>query len=104
MSYIVVYVTVKDLAEGRKLAEHLLAKKLAACVNIVNGVESHYRWEGKLEQSQEVLLIIKTRKTLFLKLTQAVKEIHSYQVPEIISLPIVAVDKNYASWLSAELK
>ena len=104
MEYVVVYVTAKDRAEGRKIARHLLTKKLAACVNIVNGIESHYRWEGKLEQSKEVLLVIKTSKVLFTKVAQAVKEVHSYQVPEIIALPLVAGEKNYLSWLAGETR
>ncbi len=102
MEFVVVYVTACDLAEGRKIAQQLLAQKLAACVNIVSGIESHYRWEGKLEQSSEVLLVIKTRKTHFAKLTKAVKGIHSYNVPEIIALPIVAGDKKYLAWLRQE--
>ncbi len=104
MSCVVVYVTAKDLAEGRKIAQYLLAQKLAACVNIVNAVESHYSWEGKLEQSSEVLLIIKTRRALFAKLTKAVKQVHSYSVPEIIALPILAGEKKYLTWLAAETK
>lgn len=103
-SFIVVYVTAKDRAEGRKIAQHLLDKKLAACVNIVNGIESHYRWEGKLEQSKEVLLVIKTRKALFAKLTKAVQEVHSYQIPEIIALPVVAGEKKYLTWLAGETR
>jgi periplasmic divalent cation tolerance protein len=104
MEYIVVYVTAKDRAQGRKIARHLLTKKLVACVNIVNGIESHYRWEGKLEQSKEVLLVIKTSKVLFSKVAQAVKEVHSYQVPEIIALPLVAGEENYLSWLAGETR
>jgi len=104
MNNIVIYVTAKDGIEGRKIAKHLLAHKLVACVNIVNNIESHYRWEGKLEQSSEVLLVIKTRRALFVKVARAVKEVHSYKVPEIIALPIVTGEKNYLSWLAAETK
>ncbi len=102
MKFIAIYVTAKNLIEGRKIAGHLLAKNLAACVNIIDGMESHYRWEGKLEQSREVLLIVKTRKALFTKTAKAVKEVHGYQVPEIIALPIMAGDKKYSAWLAAE--
>lgn len=104
MGYIVVYVTAKDLAEGRKIAGHLLAQKLAGCVNIVNAVESHYYWEGKLEQSSETLLVIKTRKALFAKLVKAVKAVHSYSVPEIIALPVVFGEKKYLEWLKGQTK
>ncbi len=96
------YVTARDLAEGRKIAQHLLAQNVVACVNIVSGVESHYRWEGKLEQSSEVLLVIKTRKALFERLSKAVKDVHSYSVPEIIALPIVDGEKKYLAWLGQE--
>ncbi len=103
-SFIVVYVTAKDRTEGRKIAQYLLDKKLAACVNIVDGIESHYRWEGQLERSNEVLLVIKTRKTYFAKVAKAVKAVHSYQVPEIIALPVVAGDKKYLTWLAGETR
>ncbi len=102
MEFIVVYVTARDLAEGRKIAQHLLTQKLAACVNIVSGVESHYRWEGKLEQSSEVLLVIKARKAHFGKLAKAVKDVHSYSVPEIIALPIADGERKYLTWLRQE--
>lgn len=102
MEFVVVYVTARDLAEGRKIAQHLLTQKLAACVNIVSGVESHYRWEGKLEQSSEVLLVIKARKAHFGKLTKAVKDVHSYSVPEIIALPIADGERKYLAWLGQE--
>ncbi len=102
MEFIVVYVTARDLAEGRKIVQHLLTQKLAACVNIVSGVESHYRWEGKLEQSSEVLLVIKARKAHFGKLAKAVKDVHSYSVPEIIALPIADGERKYLAWLRQE--
>ena len=102
MSYITVFVTAKDIVEGRKIAGHLLAKKLIACANIVNGVESHFWWEGKIDQSSEVLLVMKTRKSLFAKVAKAVKEVHSYSVPEIIALPIVLGEKKYLAWLKKE--
>ncbi|MCC6759269.1 MAG: divalent-cation tolerance protein CutA [Candidatus Omnitrophica bacterium] len=104
MSFIVVYVTAKDRAQGRKIAQHLVEKKLAACVNIVDGIESYYRWEGKLERSKEVLLVIKARKTHFAKVAKAVKAVHGYQVPEIIALPVIAGEKKYLMWLAGETR
>ena len=101
---IVVFVTAKDLGEGRKIVRYLLEKKLIACANIVNGVESHFWWEGKIDQASEALLIMKTRKGLFSKIIKAVKEVHSYRVPEILALPLIAGDKEYLDWLSAETK
>lgn len=102
--YIVVFVTAKAIPEGRKIAQAVLKQRLAACVNIVPGVESHFWWDGKLDSSQEVLLIMKTRKTLFTKLAKAVKASHSYNVPEIIALPLQAGDKPYLDWIRKETK
>jgi periplasmic divalent cation tolerance protein len=97
--FIVVFVTVPNCAEAKKLAKLLLEKKLAACVNIVPKIESHYWWKGKLEKASELLLIIKTRKTLFPKLAAQVRKNHSYSVPEIISLPVADGSKAYLDWL-----
>lgn len=97
--YIVVLVTAKDKAEGQKIADKLIQEKLAACVNIIEGVTSLFWWEGKVDQASEVLLIIKTQKTLFKKLEKAVKSAHSYTVPEIIALPVVAGNTDYLKWI-----
>ena len=97
---IVVFITAKDKKEGEKIAWHLLDKKLAACVNIMPEVESFFWWEGKIDQSKEVLLIVKSKKILFSKIVKAVREVHSYSVPEIIALPVVAGFKNYLEWIN----
>ena len=76
--------------------------RLAACVNIVKGVRSVYRWEGKVEDDSEVLMIVKTQRTLFDQLQRKVKEHHSYSVPEIIALPIVEGLESYIKWLRDE--
>jgi periplasmic divalent cation tolerance protein len=102
MKFIVVYVTATDLQQGRRIAQRLLEQKLAACVNIINAIESHYRWQGKVESSSEVLLVIKTRQSFFAKLVKEVKEVHSYDVPEIIALPIITGEKKYLTWLATE--
>lgn len=99
--YIVVFVTVKNKAEAGRIAELLISKKLAACVNIINPVNSIFWWAHKLDSASEVLLIIKTKRTLFKKLEQAVKLMHSYEVPEIIALPIVLGSKKYLDWIKA---
>lgn len=96
---IVVFVTTKNIAQAKKIARGLLAKKLAACVNILPIVQSLFRWQGKVDSAQESLLIIKSTKARFQKLAQCVKALHSYQVPEIIALPIVAGNKEYLDWL-----
>ena len=98
--HIVVFVTTKNKTEAKKIAKKLLRDKLAACVNIINPIESLYRWQGKVCNDKEALMIIKTRKTLFPKLSKTIKSIHSYKVCEIISLPIVAGVKDYLSWIN----
>jgi periplasmic divalent cation tolerance protein len=100
--FVVVYVTVGSVEEGEKLAAALVEERLAACVNRVGPIRSTYRWEGKLERSEEELLVIKTRKDLFDALKRRVQELHSYSVPEIIALPIVDGNESYLRWLEAE--
>jgi periplasmic divalent cation tolerance protein len=97
--FIVVYVTAGSSEEAEQLAQTLVGEKLAACVNRIKSVRSVYRWQGQVEQSDEELLIIKTRKELFSALEQRVRALHSYSVPEIIALPIVAGSAAYLGWL-----
>jgi periplasmic divalent cation tolerance protein len=101
--FIVVYVTVGSPAEGERLARTLVEEKLAACVNRIAPVQSIYRWQGEIEQSEEELLIIKTRKTLFTALEKKVRELHSYSVPEIIALPVIAGSDDYLRWLGEQV-
>ena len=101
--YIVVLITAKDQEEAKKIADHLLSGKLAACVNIISGVQSVFWWENKIDNAQEVLLIVKSKKTLFKRIVSAVREVHSYSVPEIIALPIVNGHKDYLKWISDSL-
>ena len=96
---IVVFVTAKDEAEAQKISEKLLQAKLAACVNVISNIRSVFWWEGKIDQSNEVLLMIKSQKKLFSKIVAAVKSVHSYSVPEIIALPIVDGQKDYLQWI-----
>jgi len=100
--FIVVFVTAGSAAEGDRLAHALVEERLAACVNRLPSVQSIYRWEGKVEQSAEELLVIKTRKALFRTLEKRVRELHSYTVPEIIALSIFAGSEPYLKWLSEE--
>ncbi|XP_060963381.1 protein CutA, chloroplastic-like [Cannabis sativa] len=96
---IVVYVTVPNKEEGKKLAESIVREKLAACVNIVPGIESVYEWEGKIQSDAEELLIIKSRQSLLEALTKHVEENHPYEVPEVIALPINGGSTPYLKWL-----
>lgn len=101
--HIVVLVTAPKEPEARKIANYLVTKKLAACVNIMPKIESFFWWEGKIDKAKEFLLVIKTKKQLFNKLVKAVKSKHSYSVPEIIALPIIAGNKDYLEWISESI-
>jgi periplasmic divalent cation tolerance protein len=96
---IVVLITAGSKEEAHKIAESLVNGKKAACVNIVAGVDSLFRWEGKIESARESLLLVKTRASLLPEIVSLVKEIHSYEVPEIIALPIIAGSEDYLKWL-----
>jgi periplasmic divalent cation tolerance protein len=100
--FVVVFVTVASADEGDRLARTLVEERLAACVNRLPGIHSTYRWEGKLEQSAEDLLVIKTRQGLFAALEKRVRELHSYKVPEVIALPVIAGSQPYLQWLGEE--
>ncbi|MEL9990446.1 MAG: divalent-cation tolerance protein CutA [Thermoproteus sp.] len=94
---VVVYVTAPP-SEGEKIAQFLVERKLAACVNIAQ-VDSIYRWEGRVERDREALLIIKTRAERLPELIRELKSVHPYKVPEIIALPIVDGNPDYLRWL-----
>ncbi|MGD0060688.1 MAG: divalent cation tolerance protein CutA [Verrucomicrobiia bacterium] len=96
-------VTCSTRAEARQVAKAVLTKKLAACVNIVAGLESHYWWRGKLEGARECLLLIKTTRGRTGAITSAIKATHSYEVPEIIFLPILAGERRYLGWLRSSV-
>jgi len=102
--YIVIFVTASNKKEARKIASRLVKDKLAACVNILDKVESVFLWEGKIEKAEESLLIIKSKKEKLPKIISVVKSLHSYTVPEIIALPIIAGDKSYLRWIDASVR
>ena len=99
---IVVLSTCESAEEAAKLARTLVEQRLAACVNILPGIRSVYRWKGKVEDAGGVAVLIKSRRDLFDRLREAIEKEHSYEVPEIIALPIVAGSENYLQWLAAE--
>jgi periplasmic divalent cation tolerance protein len=100
---IVVLSTCGTEAEAETIARAVLEKRLAACVNVVSGVRSLYRWQGKIEDSAEWLLVIKSSRDLFERLRAEIERVHSYQTPEVVAVPIVAVAPNYLLWLDHEL-
>lgn len=96
--------TAADGAEARRLAEMLLEKRLAACVQILPEIESVYRWQGRVERQPEVLLMAKTTIAKFEELEREVRAIHSYETPEIVAVSIAAGSGPYLQWLAASLK
>ncbi len=102
-SYIVVFTMVSDKKEATKIAQSLLKERLIACANIVGPVSSLFWWEGKINKANEFLVIMKSRKNLFKKLSERVKELHSYEVPEVIALPVTEGLPSYLNWLGASL-
>lgn len=104
MEYIIVLITTPNKKSAEKIAQILIEKKLAGCVNIVSSLDSIYHWKGKIEKGKEFLLIIKSKKELFKLLAKEIKKIHPYEVPEIISLDITQGDQPYLEWLKNSVK
>jgi len=102
--FIVVLVTTPALDEAHKLAQALLERKFAACVSIVPGISSSFWWQNEIDHTSENLLIIKTVYSLFERVVECIKQIHSYTVPEIIALPVVGGDPEYLKWMNESLK
>jgi periplasmic divalent cation tolerance protein len=101
---IVILITVSSPEEGEKIARTLVAEQLVACVNSIPGVRSFFFWEGKAQDAAEVLLVCKSRMALMEKVIERVKSLHSYTVPEIIALPIVAGLPGYLAWVNDSTK
>lgn len=100
----VVLVTTPDDASAKKIANGLITKELAACVNIVPQITSIYRWEGKINEDSEVMMIIKTRTERVSELSKYVQENHPYSVAEVISLPIQNGNPTYLNWIGSTVK
>ena len=90
--------------EARRIADALVSRKLAACVNIISGMESIYRWKGKTEESEEWLLLIKTTSAAFERVRDAIKEMHSYQLPECMALVIEDGSAEYLHWIDESVE
>lgn len=96
---IIVLVTTPNSDEANRIANALVSKQLAACVNIVPAIESIYRWEGRVTSDSEALMIIKTTDDRYVDVESRVKELHSYSTPEIVAIPIVRGSQEYLDWL-----
>ena len=97
-----VYTTYPSIVEAEQAGRAIVERRLAACVNILPGMISHYWWQGALERGEEVVMIIKTRASLAEGVRQAVKAMHSYTTPAILVIPLESVDESYFSWILAE--
>ncbi len=102
--YIVILVTAKDKKEAQKISSALIKAKLAACVNIIDKVDSLFFWESKINRAKESLLVIKSKKEKLPRIIKLVRSLHSYKVPEIIAIPIISGDKPYLRWIDASLR
>lgn len=102
MSAVAVFITAANARQARRLAEALVAEKLAACVTDAGPVRSVYRWKGRVERAREILLIAKTARRRLAALTARVKALHSYDVPETVAFPLVGGNAAYLAWVERE--
>ncbi len=102
--WLLVLITTPSEEEAEAIAKAVVEEKLAACVNIVDGVKSFFWWEGRVDEASEALLIVKTRASKLPRLVEVVKKLHSYSVPEIIAVPIVAGFEQYMNWLDNSIE
>ena len=99
---VIVYTTWPSVVEAERAGRAIVERRLAACVNILPGMISHYWWQGVIERGEEVVMIVKTRAALAEAVRAAVKELHSYTTPAILILPVDGGDENYLAWIMAE--
>ena len=103
MDYTLIMVTASSKEEAEKIATTLLERKLIACANILGPVSSRFWWQGKIDSAEEYMIFMKTKRKLFDQVADNVKQLHSYEVPEIIALPIVEGAKPYLEWINSSL-
>ena len=104
MSHIIVFITTATKIEAENIARNLLNQRLIACANIVGPVSSLSWWKEKISRENEFLVLMKTRSDLFERLATKIKQMHSYEVPEIIAVPIAKGEQSYLEWLSGSLR
>ncbi len=102
--YIVVLVTVESEEQAKRISDVLLQGKLVACANIVHDVKSLFWWKGRLDRSDELLVILKSRRELLDEIVRLVKENHSYEVPEVIAIPIIGGNPDYLRWIDESVE
>jgi|TARA_B100001964_G_C14181500_1_gene576501 periplasmic divalent cation tolerance protein len=100
----VIYITTSSISEAKKIGRTLVKDKLVACSNIISPIHSIYSWQGKICNDKEALMMLKTKKKLFKQIVKRVEELHSYDVPEIIAMPIIEGSSKYISWINEETK
>jgi periplasmic divalent cation tolerance protein len=102
--HIMVLTTVDDEEQAQRLAQQLVKMSLAACVQVLGPISSHYHWKGEVERTSEWLCLVKTRDEIYGKVEQAIREHHPYEVPEIVAVPIVKGSRDYLQWLDESLE
>ena len=102
MDIIVIYCTVPNKKIAKEITKILMRHRLAACVSMVENVKSVFSWDGEICEEKEILLMIKTRRSYYVKIKLAIEELHTYSIPEIIALPIVDCSEDYLKWLIKE--
>ncbi len=103
-NFIVIYITTGSVNEAKKIGRALVEEKLVACSNVISPIRSIYSWQGKICDDKEAMMILKTRKTHFKQIVKRVEKLHSYDVPEIIAMPIIEGSSKYLSWINEETK
>lgn len=93
------FITCKDVTQAKTIARVLVKERLAACVTVVPGVASIYRWAGRIEEAREAMLVVKSRRALSRKLVSRVRALHSYDVPEVLTIPIASGNPAYLRWV-----
>ena len=102
--YLQIITTAEKKEEAERIAEVLLERRLAGCIQIIGPITSRYWWKDKIEKTEECLSLIKTKKNLYAEVEKSIRKIHPYKTPEIISMPVVIGSKDYLKWLDDEIK
>lgn len=103
-SHVMIVVTAESEEQAQRIADALLCRKLVACANIVKKVQSFFWWQGKVDQSKELMLVMKSREELLGEVVRLVKENHSYEVPEVVALPIIGGNPEYLRWIDESVE